>query len=80
MSETSRENFVRLAEKRVARAINDIRLIGNLSDRSNYEFSDTQVAEILATLRNEVRACSKRFKASRKPRRAKVQLVGRQLP
>ncbi|TJV18001.1 hypothetical protein [Mesorhizobium sp.] len=79
MSETSRENFVRLAEKRVARAINDIRLIGNLSDRSNYEFSDTQVAEILAMLRNEVRACGRRFKASRKPRRAKDQLVGRQL-
>jgi len=77
MSESSREKFVRLAEKRVARAVNDIRLIGNLSDRSNYEFDDTQVAKILATLRNEIRVCSKRFKASRRPRRSTVQLMGR---
>jgi len=35
-----RENFVRLAEGRVNRALKDIRLIGNLSNRSAYSYSD----------------------------------------
>lgn len=69
MSETSRQKFIRLAEKRVSRAIDDIRLIGNLSDRSNYEYDDEQVGEIFSALRAEMTACSKRFKAARKPRR-----------
>lgn len=67
MSETSREKFIRLAEKRVSRAINDIRLIGNLSDRSNYDFDDAQVGEIFTALRRELKACDKRFEAARKP-------------
>lgn len=72
MGETSREKFIRLAEKRVSRAINDIRLIGNLSDRSNYEYDETQIAEIFAVLRSEMSACSKRFKATQKPLQAKT--------
>ncbi|NNH61657.1 hypothetical protein HLI01_33665 [Rhizobium laguerreae] len=72
MSETTRERFIRLAEKRVSRAINDIRLIGNLSDRSNYEYDESQVNEIFAVLRREMNACTKRFEAARKPSQAKT--------
>lgn len=61
MSEKTRQNFIRLAEKRVSRTINDIRLIGNLSDRSNYDYSDDQVQKIFAALRRETTACRKRF-------------------
>jgi transcription elongation GreA/GreB family factor len=70
MSEKTRQNFIRLAEKRVSRAIDDIRLIGNLSDRSNYDYSDDQVREIFAALRGEMAACHKRFANSAKVRRA----------
>jgi len=35
--------FVELAGKRVANAIKDIRLIGNLSNKSNYSYADEDV-------------------------------------
>jgi hypothetical protein len=49
-----RENFVRLAEARVSRALNSIRVIGNLSNRSNYEYDEQDVKKIIKTLQDEV--------------------------
>jgi hypothetical protein len=57
----SRTKFVELAEKRVTRAIKDIRLIGNLSNRSNYSYSEDDVRKIIRTLRNELDALKARF-------------------
>lgn len=65
MSEKGRRNFIRLAERRVSRTIDEIRLIGNLSDRSNYEYDQDEVAKIFAALRSELNACRKRFEAAR---------------
>ena len=56
-----RERFVELAEKRVNRAIDDIRLIGNLSNRHNYEYTDADARKILAALDGEVRVLKRRF-------------------
>ena len=41
-----RKKFVELAESRVNRAIKDIRLIGNLSNRSAYEYSEEDIRRI----------------------------------
>jgi hypothetical protein len=49
--ENDREKFVRLAEKRVNNALRDIRLIGNLSNRSNYSYSDEDVKKIVSALK-----------------------------
>lgn len=57
----SRTKFVELAEKRVTRAIKDIRLIGNLSNRSNYSYGEEDVRKIIRTLRNELDALKARF-------------------
>lgn len=57
----SRERFVSLAQKRVARAIKDIRLIGNLSNRSNYTYSDEDVKKIVKALDAELINMKKRF-------------------
>lgn len=56
-----RERFVVLAEKRVTRAIKDLRLIGNLANKSNYEYEDRDVDKILRTLEIELRALKRRF-------------------
>ena len=37
--EADRKKFVELAEKRVTRALKDIKLIGNLSNKSNYSYT-----------------------------------------
>jgi hypothetical protein len=60
-----RAKFVGLAEKRVSRLLNDIRLIGNLANRSNYSYNDQDVARIFNVLDQEVKALKLKFKASR---------------
>lgn len=56
-----REKFVRLAEQRVNRALNDIRLIGNLSNRSAYSFTDDDVKKIFKALQKELEQSKARF-------------------
>ena len=56
-----RDNFVRLAEARVARAIESIGKIGNLSNRSNYSYNDQDVQKIIRALQNEVVALKAQF-------------------
>lgn len=61
---TKRDKFVALAEKRVVRAIHDLRLIGNLSNRNNYEFSEKDVDKILNALHQEITSLRSQFKSS----------------
>ena len=63
----SRERFVTLAEKRVARAIKDMRLIGNLSNRSNYTYTDEDVKKIIAALNAELSNMKRRFETRNEP-------------
>ena len=66
MSENPRDKFVRLAVNRVNRAIKDIKLIGNLSNKSNYSYSEEDIEKIFRALNNELKLCRQRF-ASGKP-------------
>jgi hypothetical protein len=59
--EDDRRKFVALAEKRVTRALNDIRLIGNLSNRSNYKYTDEDARKICKVLRDAVDEVKARF-------------------
>lgn len=58
---SKRDKFVTLAEKRTANAIRAIRVIGNLSNSSHYEFADSDVRKIAAALSGEVDALKRRF-------------------
>jgi energy-converting hydrogenase A subunit M len=60
--EERREKFIRLAEARVSRAMQAIRVVGNLSNRSNYDFSDDDVKKISRALNVEIEAMQARFK------------------
>ena len=60
MSE-KREKFVSLAEKRVNRAIKDIRLISNLSNKNNYAYTDKDVGKIIAALEQEIKTLKLKF-------------------
>jgi len=59
--EKDRAKFVELAEKRVTRAIKDIRLIGNLSNKSNYSYTDQDVRKIIRALEAEIKKLKQRF-------------------
>ena len=61
MVRNKRVKFVELADKRVNRAIKDLRLIGNLSNRAAYEYSDKDVKAIVRALQKEIDAVRSRF-------------------
>jgi hypothetical protein len=46
--------FVELANKRVNRAIRDLKLVANLSNRQNYEYTDEQAKKIVRALQQEL--------------------------
>jgi hypothetical protein len=66
MTATDRDKFVRLANKRVSNAIKAIQLIGNLSNRSNYNYTDADVQKIFRALHEEMSASKKKFDMAQK--------------
>jgi hypothetical protein len=67
-NETKREKFVRLAESRVENALRNINLIGNLANKSNYEYTQDDVDKILKALRSAVSNLEKTFSSSKSSR------------
>lgn len=57
-----RAKFVALANMRVARAIKDLRLIGNLSNRRNYDYSEVESKRIVKTLETELDDLKAKFR------------------
>lgn len=57
-----RAKFVELGTNRVNRAIKDLRLIGNLSNRSSYEYTDEDAKKILRALQREIDDLKLRFR------------------
>ncbi len=58
-----REKFIRLAEQRVNRALREIRLIGNLSNRSAYSSTEEDLKKIFRALQKELDAARARFES-----------------
>lgn len=56
-----RGKFVELIEARVNRAVRDIRLIGNLSNRSAYTYTEEDVRKVFRALQKELDSAKARF-------------------
>lgn len=56
-----RERFVALAEKRVPRAIHELRLIGNLANTNNYNYTQDEAQRIVSALEQEMKLLKGRF-------------------
>ena len=52
--ESMGDKFRRLAEKRTNNLLEGFRKLGNLSNKSNYEYTDKQVKKIFAALSKEL--------------------------
>ena len=57
----NRERFVDLAQKRVNKTVNDIRLIGNLSNKTNYSYTEEDVKKIYNVLKSALDDMKVRF-------------------
>jgi hypothetical protein len=64
--ETREQRFKRIAEKRTNDIMRRIRLLGNCSNRSAYDYTDQQVAKIFAAIDKEVREARARFTYTRR--------------
>lgn len=54
--------FKLLANNRVNKAINLIRLIGNLANKSHYSYTNEDSKKIISALENELRSLKEKFK------------------
>lgn len=57
-----RERFKSLASARVNKALQNLKLIGNLSNKQHYEYDETDVKKIFNVLENELRIAKNKFK------------------
>jgi hypothetical protein len=56
-----REKFRELGQKRTVQVIKYLKLIGNLSDRSNYIYEDAEVRKMLSAIEGALKETKTRF-------------------
>lgn len=56
-----RAKFVQLANQRVTKALDQIRLVGNLSNRAAYDYTEEDVRKIVKALQKAVDTAKGRF-------------------
>lgn len=66
MNETRSNRFQRLATYRTNKVLDKIRILGNLANRSNYEYSSEEVGKIFSTIEEELKHIKAKFHSSRK--------------
>lgn len=59
--ETKREKFKRLAEARTNKIIDMIRLLGNLSSKSTYDYNDEDINKIFNSIDKELKIAKMKF-------------------
>ena len=61
-----RERFRRVAVGRTNKIIDQIRLLGNCANRSNYEYSEEDVQKIFNAIESELRDVRAKYQAKKK--------------
>lgn len=62
--ETKEERFVRIAEARTTKIIDMVKLLGNCSNRANYEYSKEDVKKVFNAIEEELRIAKAKFEMS----------------
>jgi hypothetical protein len=58
---TKRERFEKVAVTRVNKIIKDLRLLGNCSNKNNYEYSEKDVKKIFSAIDLEVKKMKAKY-------------------
>lgn len=61
--ESKRDKFVRIAEARTNKILNMVDLLGNCSNPSIYEYSQSDVNQIFSAIENAIKDAKKKFSA-----------------
>ncbi len=74
IAETRRERFVRLANSRVTRLLKDLQLVGNLANRSNYDYTVDDVERMFRAIAEATKEARARFDAESKTKERRFRL------
>ena len=65
-TENRKQRFTRVATKRTNDILERIRILGNCSNKSSYEYSQEEINKIFGTIERALRETKARFTAKRK--------------
>lgn len=71
-TESRESRFKRIAAKRTNDIIHKLRLLGNCSNRSSYDYDEQQVGKIFSTIERELKEAKARFTYGRNKREFKL--------
>jgi len=66
MEETRKERFKRLATARTKAVLDKLRLLGNLSNRANYDYSEEEARKIFRAIDEQLRIVKTKFQGKLK--------------
>lgn len=58
---SKRERFKKVAVQRTNKIINYVRLLGNCSNKNNYEYSESDIRKIFFAIDKELKICKTKF-------------------
>lgn len=64
--ETRKEKFIRLATYRTNLVLEKLRILGNLSNKTNYDYTDEEINKIFAAIDSQLRITKARFSGKSK--------------
>lgn len=64
--ESRHEKFKRLATQRTNAVIHKLRLLGNLSVKTNYEYTNEEINKIFSAIESQLRVVKGRFSITKK--------------
>jgi hypothetical protein len=64
-TETKRDRFVRIAERRVNKILNDLESLGKCSNKRNYEYTDADVRKIFREIDKKVKEIKALYRTSK---------------
>ena len=66
MPETRKDRFKRLATYRTNIVLDKLRILGNLSNRTNYEYSNDDIKKIFSAIETQLRIIKVKFSGNKK--------------
>lgn len=70
MEESRRQRFKRLATRRVNKALNQLRVLGNLANKSYYDYTEEDISRMFKAIDSQVKALKGKFHTG--PKRFKL--------
>ncbi len=61
MAKTKRERFIEIASKRTNRIIDDLHLLGNCSNKNNYEYTEEDVRKMFNAIDDALKEAKSRY-------------------